>query len=212
MGLVADLNELRGDAHAAAGAADAPFQYVRDAELAADLLDGLVGRLVRHRRRARDDAEPGRVQAPELRDHLLGEPVAERVVLSVAAQMLEGQHDQERASFVVRLQLRDLGDETVAALRNRLDELLAERPSQQRNVRRQRAVLDGGIGRDLLKEVLPPDRRAAVLDQQDEDVDRLRRELDPFLVAKEQPRLCIQAETAKRVLPPRCHEEPFRFR
>ena len=93
--LVADLNQLCADAHAIRCAPNAPFEHVRNAQLAANLLDRFLRRFVRHRRRSRDDAEPLRIQPPQLRDHLFGQAVAERIVLLRAAQIFEGQHDEK---------------------------------------------------------------------------------------------------------------------
>ncbi len=43
---------------------------------------------------AGDDAKLVGVEVPELGDHLFGQPVAEVLLVGVAAQVLEGQHRQ----------------------------------------------------------------------------------------------------------------------
>ncbi len=88
------IDELRSDANAVAGFADAAFEDVAHAELAGDLLyiDGAA--LVGEAAVARDDEEPA--DSRQRRDDLLDHPVGEILLLGVAAQIGEGQHGDRR--------------------------------------------------------------------------------------------------------------------
>ena len=84
------LDQLRGDAHALAGPADAAFEHRRHVERLRDRRDVDVLALERERRRARRDA-----QAADLGQHVqqfLRQPVGEVLVLLVAAHVDERQH------------------------------------------------------------------------------------------------------------------------
>ncbi len=94
---VGGLHELRGDPHARARAADAAFEDVVDSEIALDLSHILSRALVQHRRGAGDHAKVIRIQCPQLRDHFLGEAVAEEFLFSVVAQVLERQDGEGHA-------------------------------------------------------------------------------------------------------------------
>src|SRR5262250_2735459 len=92
--LVARLNESRRNSQAVSFAAHAAFKDVGGAQGAAYARDVLITFLEGHRRSARDDSEALRLQPPEARNHLLGQAVAEIILLRVAAQILERQHGQ----------------------------------------------------------------------------------------------------------------------
>src|SRR5262245_464942 len=87
-------NEPRADADAAGLASRAAFKDVVHTELTPDLVYGLPALLVSHRGSASDDSEALWIQAAELGDHLLGQPVAEVLLLRVPGQVFEGQHGQ----------------------------------------------------------------------------------------------------------------------
>jgi hypothetical protein len=88
------VDELGGHANPIRRLADASFQHVADAELAADLLD--VGRLafVRERRVARDHEE--RMKTRQLGDDIFCNTIGEILLLGSAAHILEWQHRDRR--------------------------------------------------------------------------------------------------------------------
>ena len=88
------LQQLRGDAHPVARLAHAAFEHVRDVQRTRDLRrrDGLA--LVRERRIAGRDGQ--RRNAAEVGDDVLGDAVAEILLLRVAAHVHERQDDDRR--------------------------------------------------------------------------------------------------------------------
>jgi hypothetical protein len=88
------LDQLGGDAHPVAALADAAFEYIAYAEVAADLLH--VGRLalVSKGRVAGDHEQPA--DAGEGGDDLLDHAVGKIFLLGVARQVLEWQHRDRR--------------------------------------------------------------------------------------------------------------------
>ena len=70
MGLVADLDELGRDADTLTRPPYAPFQDEIHPKLTPDLVDGLVGVFVPHRRGSGNDTQVPRMQTTELGDHL----------------------------------------------------------------------------------------------------------------------------------------------
>ena len=96
----ARLDELRGDADAIALAAHAALEQVVGRQLASDLARAFRRSLEQHGRRARDDAEPARAQPADLRDHLLGQPVAEIFLRRIVAQIRERQHHEPHVDAV----------------------------------------------------------------------------------------------------------------
>jgi len=84
------IDELRSDAHAVGGAADAAFEHVANAELASDLPD--VDRLafVGEARISRNDEQ--RADAGQRRDDVLDDTVGEELLFQVAAHGGEGEH------------------------------------------------------------------------------------------------------------------------
>ena len=94
------IDQLRGDADALPGTADAAFEHRRDVELLRDRRYVDVLALEEERRSARCDA-----QSADLRQHvqeLVGEPVGEVLVLFVAAQVDEGKHGDRRRECLRR--------------------------------------------------------------------------------------------------------------
>ena len=89
VGLVTYTNQLRADASLSTLAADASFEDVVDAQLPADLADGFVGVLVGHGRSPGDDAKIFRAELAQVCNSLLGQPVAEILLLRIIAQILE---------------------------------------------------------------------------------------------------------------------------
>src|SRR3954470_18778818 len=82
--------------------ANASLQQVLNAQLTTDLTGGCVAFLVAHRRGPRDDTEPLRLQLSEPRDHLVSQPVTEKVLLRIAHQVFEGEHgklDRRRSGW-----------------------------------------------------------------------------------------------------------------
>jgi hypothetical protein len=109
---VGGLNELRRNAHPRPRAPDAALEHVVDPQIFADLANILSRVLVEHRRGACDDAEMSRVERAELGDHLLGEAVAEELLLGIVAQILKRQDGEGRAWRSRRRRATDLEVET----------------------------------------------------------------------------------------------------
>jgi len=84
------LDQLRGDADAIAGFAQAAFEHIAHTELASDLLHIDRAALVAEGRIARDDEQ--RRIARQRGDDVLGDPVGEELLLGVATHIREGQH------------------------------------------------------------------------------------------------------------------------
>jgi len=79
------LDQLAGDADAAGGAADAAFEHIAHAELAADLADIGGFPFVGKARIARDDKQP--FDARQARDDVLDHAVDKIILLRVAAHI-----------------------------------------------------------------------------------------------------------------------------
>ena len=94
MGLIAHLNQLRSNPHAVAGVADAAFQHIIHTEFLTDLADRFFRVLVRHRGRTRDHAQAIMLKSAGLRDHFLGESVADEILRGVSGQVLKRKHHQ----------------------------------------------------------------------------------------------------------------------
>ena len=94
MYLISHVDELYGDSHLVAIAADAALEHVVDTQFLSDLGDILRCMFVRHGRSPRDHAQLVSIQFAELGDHLLGQAVRKVVFRSVATEVLEGQHSQ----------------------------------------------------------------------------------------------------------------------
>src|SRR5262249_34417468 len=88
------IDQLRGDAYAVSGFADAAFEDITDAEFAADLLHVDPMAFVNEGRVAGDDEQPA--NAGECRDDLLDHAVGKIFLLRVAAHIREGQHRDRR--------------------------------------------------------------------------------------------------------------------
>src|SRR5215210_4236367 len=84
------VDELRGDPDRIARSTDASLEHVRDTELTGDLPQRLRALLVVHRGGTRDHLQCW--DRRELRDDLLGDAVAEVLVVATRAQVEEGQH------------------------------------------------------------------------------------------------------------------------
>ena len=87
------IDELRGDANARAHPANAAFEHIAHAELAADLLHVDRAALVGEGRVARDDEQMPVAGQPG--DDVLDHPVGEELLLGIRAHVLEGQ-DRDR--------------------------------------------------------------------------------------------------------------------
>ena len=84
------IDQLGGDAQLIAGALHAPFQDGAHVQLPADLADGERVALELHAGGAADHVHV--LDLGQLRDDVLGEPVAEELLLRIAAHVHEGQH------------------------------------------------------------------------------------------------------------------------
>ena len=94
MSLAFNVDELHCDPNPIACPPDTGLEQEVDAEFAADLVRALGGVLVLHRRRARDNAKSRWLEPAELGDHFFSQPVAEVILVRIAGQVLERQHDQ----------------------------------------------------------------------------------------------------------------------
>ena len=113
---VSRFDQLRHHPDAVAGFPDAAFEHFRYAQRLGNAADVLVFALERECGRAGDDLEPW--NASQRVDDFLGQPIAEVLVLLVAAHVLERQHD-DRGLFdgLARGQLIERG----AQLAHRLE-------------------------------------------------------------------------------------------
>ena len=93
---IAHPDQLRCNTHPTSGAPHAALQKMRNTEFPPDLLRRLGGRLVLHGGGARDHAELLRVEPRQLTDHLLGQALAEVIVLAATAQVLKRQHHEHQ--------------------------------------------------------------------------------------------------------------------
>ena len=94
--LVPGIHELRADPDPVHRPPDAPFDDVVGAELPANFRNRLAAVAVASDRAPGHDAEGFRVCASELGDELVGKPVAQIVLATVATEVLEGQHRQHQ--------------------------------------------------------------------------------------------------------------------
>jgi hypothetical protein len=94
VGIGQRVDQLGSDSEAVAGFPDASFEDVAHAEIAANRPHVLLRALQLHRGRSGDDTQ--RLDLREVRDDLLGEPVAEVLVVRVGAQVCE-REDDDRA-------------------------------------------------------------------------------------------------------------------
>src|SRR5687768_2432871 len=94
MRLRGTFDQAHGDAHARTFAPGTPFEEVVGTQGFGDLARPLQTALEEHRRPAPDDPDLAATERAELRDQLLGEPVAEEFLATVVAQIAERQHHQ----------------------------------------------------------------------------------------------------------------------
>ncbi len=85
------VNQLGGDPNPISGLANAAFESEPDAELAAYLRDVERLVLVDECRIARDDEQAG--DLAEIGDDVLGDSITEILLISIAAHVVEGEHD-----------------------------------------------------------------------------------------------------------------------
>lgn len=104
MAAVLGVDELAGDAHAAAHLAHAAFQHVAHAEFAPDLLHIHRAALVGEARVPRDDEQPA--DARQAGDDVLDHAVGEIVLIGIAAQVDERQHGDGGAGGNAEARLR----------------------------------------------------------------------------------------------------------
>ena len=95
-------------------------------------------------------------------------------------------------------------DEAIAAPRHSLNKLwsvgaLAERFSQQRNVLRQIAFFDEGLGPDFLHQIVFGNGPAIVFQQRNQYVECFGREWNELLLTQEHSLVRLQAESPKLV-------------
>ena len=95
------LNELRGNAHAVAGAADRTFQDVRGAKLLTYLLRG--HRLVPKSKHLRSGKDFKLGDLRQLGDDIFGNSIAEILVLFCTALIFEVEHTHRFALFCKRV-------------------------------------------------------------------------------------------------------------
>ena len=90
MGLVAGPNELGGDAHFIGITPHASLQHILHVQVAGNPVQVLRAVFVVHHRGARDHAEALRIQAAQLGDHFLRQPVAEVILAGVPGRFSKG--------------------------------------------------------------------------------------------------------------------------
>lgn len=88
------VDELGAHPHPIAVGADAAFEQKIDTQLSADFADLFPCSFVAHHGGARTECELVRGQLSQLGNQLLGEPVAEALLLRTAAEVQKGQHRQ----------------------------------------------------------------------------------------------------------------------
>jgi hypothetical protein len=91
---VGDVHQLRADAQAVAGLADAALEHRLHVQSLADLAHVDLRALELERRGPRHDRQP--LDAGERADQLLGHPVAEILLVGIVGQVGEGQHGDRR--------------------------------------------------------------------------------------------------------------------
>jgi hypothetical protein len=102
-GLVLYLNQLCRDAHVIGIASNTPLQHIFNSQLATDLRQLRLAVVVVHDGSSRDHSQSLRIEASQLGDHLLGEPITEIVLRGIAGEVLERQHRQHNPpSFGLR--------------------------------------------------------------------------------------------------------------
>jgi hypothetical protein len=94
MPAAAGIDELGCDAHAIAGLADAPLEHKTHAQVAPDLLHFGRPALVDEGGVARDDEQARDLR--EIGDQVLGQAIAEILLLDIATHVREGQHGDRR--------------------------------------------------------------------------------------------------------------------
>jgi len=90
MDVVGRIDKLCRHPDAVPRFADAAFQYIANAQLFGDAPDVWRGTLVLKRRIASDDEERADTRLPG--DDIFGQPVADKILASIARQVIERQH------------------------------------------------------------------------------------------------------------------------
>jgi len=185
--LVARLNEPRGHPNAVRAPSDAPLEDVRHSQLPGDDVDADIRVLVLHRRRSRDHPEQLRVQPGQLRDHFVGETVAEVLLFLVAAQVLERQYRQHDSPPGSRSRCRffDSGKKAVPTSWNGLDESRRLGAVGERQPDLPDAVVqtlievdERVVGPDFLPDLFPRQELSGAARQEGEHFHGLRLKLD----------------------------------
>src|SRR6185369_4406193 len=99
IGLVTELNELRGNSHVIANSAYASREDILHTQLTTDLIHGFVMVLVVDNRATGDHSQPLRVQLTKPCNHLFGHSIAEVLLFWVTAEVFKGQHRQHDFLF-----------------------------------------------------------------------------------------------------------------
>jgi hypothetical protein len=98
----------------------------------------------------------------------------------------------------------DSGDEAIALLRDRLDELVlaglfAESFAEDGDIAGETSLFDEGVGPDLAEQLFFADNTAAVLHQEGEHLERFVREGDRFAAFMKKAARGIEAEFAELI-------------
>ncbi len=120
--LVANTDQLCGDAKALAGAPDAAFQDKFDAKLRANFRDVFLGAFVAHHRGAGNHTQFVGIGAAQPGDHFLGQTVSEVFVFDGdARKIVERKNGQARTLLLSRLDRFDPGLQGLPVLPPRVD-------------------------------------------------------------------------------------------
>ena len=92
--LVADLDQLGGDSHAAGVPPHAPLQHVLHSQLAGQAIQRLAATFVARDGGPRDHPQPLRIEVAQSGDHLFRQAIAEVLLRWIAREILEGEHRQ----------------------------------------------------------------------------------------------------------------------
>ena len=179
------VDQLDADPEPVVGLANAPFEEGSDTESLADGANVAAGLPELKRCRARDHAQT--IYVCERVDQLLGETLAEIVLVAAGAHVGKRQHrDSGRIvrarrdiGFTVGCLRGDPGNELVAAPMARLDEaglfrIVGQRAPQFLDARRERVVADSRIAPDRREQVLFGHRLPCVRDEHLQHRRRLR--------------------------------------
>ncbi|HET9387746.1 MAG TPA: hypothetical protein VFO67_21615 [Gemmatimonadales bacterium] len=208
--LAGRFHQARGDPHPIAFAPDTALEQVVCLQRLPHLSRAEVRFLEHHRRPPREDADAAAAQLPELRDHLLGQAVAEVRLVSLSAQVGERQHGEPDAWSRARRCVRRAGarsnlrDEPVSTPRQRFHEpgvvrIVTERGAEPLHggVQAVVEVDERAVRPQAAAQLLARDHVARSLEHHLEDFERLFLEAHGGLAVTELPGSDIELERSE---------------